>query len=138
MTKHLQPKLASGGRMDKPTEAQIPEEIWLVKREPQSAKLQPKPHPHRAQQRGDPPWQKEWGGEHAAHRYFATAAADMLRKRLGRDLGLFLDLVDKTDPEMIFDLLREAAAAEEAASASASVVNGDEAEPPLPFMNAAG
>ena len=131
MTKNLQPKPAFGGRMDKPTEAQIPDEIWLVSREP-PAKLEPKPHPHRAQQRGDQPWQKEWGGEHAAHLYFATAAADMLRKRLGKDLGRFLDLVDKTEPKMIFDLLRKAAAAE-AASAQASVADGVEDEPLLPL-----
>jgi hypothetical protein len=136
MTKHLKPKPASRGRMDKPTGAQVADPVWLVKREP-PANLQPKPRQHRAQQLGDQPWQKEWGGEHAAHLYFATAAADMLRKRLGNDLGRFLDLVDKTEPELIFDLLREVVAAE-AASAQASVADGVEDGPLLPFMNAAG
>jgi hypothetical protein len=71
MTKHLQPKLASGGRIeasDLPTEAPVDDITWIVKRE-QPAKLQPKPRPHRTQKLGDQQCQREWGGEHAAHLY---------------------------------------------------------------------
>jgi hypothetical protein len=98
------------------------------------AKLGHHPRPHRTQKLGDQQWQKEWGGEHAAHLYYANAAAKLLAKHLGNDLERFPDLVDKTEPGMIFDLLREVAAAE-AASAAASPADGIEDGPPLPFMN---
>jgi hypothetical protein len=58
----------------------------------------------------------------------------LLAKHLGNDLGRFLALVDRTDVNMIFDLLREVAAAE-AASASASMADGVEKQQPLPFIN---
>jgi hypothetical protein len=64
-------------------------------------------------------------------------AADMLVNGLGKDLGRFLVLVDKTDASLIFDLLRDAAAAE-AARAAASVAVGVEEQPPLPFINGVG
>jgi hypothetical protein len=85
-----------------------------------------------AKQLGDQQWHKEWGGKHAADLCFATEPADILVKRLGKDLGRFLDLVDKAEPGMIFDLLREVVAAE-AASAQASVVDGIEAQSVLPL-----
>jgi hypothetical protein len=53
-------------------------------------------------------------------------------------LPRFLDLAEKTEVNMIFDLLREAVAAAEAASAQASVVDGVEKQQPLPFVNEAG
>ena len=138
MTKHLQSKLASHGRLeanDKPTAAQIGDTAWVVKREP--ARPPPDQHQQSAQQRGDLQWKEEWGGEHAANLCYATDAAKMLRKRLGKDSSRFLDLTDRTDVNMILDLLRKAVAAEEAAIAAASAVDGVEDEPPLPFINGA-
>jgi hypothetical protein len=87
MTQHL--------RADIPfqSEEQFTDPQWAVTR--QSCPAQPKPcrsteaaaHVHR-----------EWGGEFAMRKYYATAAAKMLAERFGNDVGKFLLLADKANP----------------------------------------
>lgn len=143
MTKHIQRKFASGERIEANDEASaaqmqeptVEQTTWEVRRERQIAEPKPKRQSHREQNLDHQQWQREWGGENPAHLYFATAAADLLAKRLGPQLGRLLALADKTDVNMIFDLLREAEVAAEVASTAASTVAGIEDEPPLPIMH---
>jgi hypothetical protein len=64
-------------------------------------------------------------------KYYTTAAAKMLVERFGHDLGKFLRLADKGDPDDLIEILRESVGCCHEASAAP---RPDDA-PPLPFMD---
>jgi hypothetical protein len=127
----MRPKVTQHLRANIPfqSEEQFTDPKWAVMR--QSCPAQPKPgrSPETAAH-----LPREWGGEFAMRKYYTTAAAKMLAERFGNDVGKFLLLADKANPDEVIDLLRESVACRHEASAARRQPKSHD-EPPLPFMD---
>jgi hypothetical protein len=111
------------------SEEQFTDPKWAVTRQAHAAQPKPGLGPEAAAH-----LHREWGGEFAMRKYYATAAARMLAERFGNDVGQFLLLADKANPDEVIDLLRESVACRHEASAARRQPKSHD-EPPLPFMD---
>ena len=111
---------------------QTPDVRWVVKRETIVRKKRSQRRTNHAREKLRA---REWGGEEAMRRYCTAAVAQILMKRLGRDLNAFLAVADDADLHQVIGHLRAASLLEADAASSARGSGNAVDEPPLPFAN---
>ncbi|MBV9172602.1 MAG: hypothetical protein JOZ81_21230 [Chloroflexi bacterium] len=104
---------------------------WIVKREATASKPRHKLGIDHVKEQLR---QREWGGEAAVRTYCTAAAANILLKRLGSELGDFLAVAKHADLHAVLEHLHAAVRAGTVGGAVSDVVVTED-EPPLPFVN---